>query len=811
MFSSLESNSQSFSSYFQSDTSDSSGSMAGLTPKKTTSASSSLHNTTEEMKTALKKDLDGHVYDQVSVAEFVEHVWKLDQETLKKISDANFQLCQEPLAKYRQVLTLGGKFSEPELHQPFHEMVRGLLKDVCDHLSIDHSMLTTYFWDACGRAILRSKSANDTEERIRKPDLLEVYIPMPEDGQPALIPTWHEVHASAEFKKKKLEEEPLPASDLASIPEEDQSMPTTGTGAGPKARTTRRRARTTASSDSNVDSSDSARTGSKRSASSLSSDNRPTKKARAKINVSQDELQLATYALECLHVGNRHYVTGIFIDGFSIKLWYYDRTAAMCTGFFDFGTASGTTDLALTLFALSQCNMQQAGFDPHLHRITLPEAGQFIQPSFIVPLARPEEDVTKLCYRFPSLAPQNDCIFTAQEILAQYKGITGRGTTAIAGKLGCVEGALSERLYVLKMSWQYITRKHEGDIVRQLRDALPGWTDHLPDPVFHTKLTGTELGLPTRSIREILEKDGRTSISGKNDRDLHVIVTNRYKNIWKAKDVEEFKRIFLDCVECHYHAYHTGRVLHRDVSENNLMIYQPGITDKDSVDSDKDSDKKDSNKKDSDNATGHPSFGSPPTRGILNDFDMAAVLNSDGGIDSDRGPHHHLTGTLPFMARDLLLPQAYRSNDSLDSSIAHFYRYDLESFYYILIWAATHYNLKTGRRVGPKTGEKSHLEQWNKNEDGDTQEAYYAKNSLYSGIYLKPIIVDVRKEWQGLWDKWIEPLSRMFRKGFHAQDMAREDKEADFDYATCGGHITFEKFMLAIGETPRGLNPITTA
>lgn len=34
------------------------------------------------------------------------------------------------------------------------------------------------------------------------------------------------------------------------------------------------------------------------------------------------------------------------------------------------------------------------------------------------------------------------------------------------------------------------------------------------------------------------------------DRDLHIIVTPAYTDIWKARDVDEFKKAFLDCLEC---------------------------------------------------------------------------------------------------------------------------------------------------------------------------------------------------------------------------------------------------------------------
>ncbi|KAH9484451.1 hypothetical protein JR316_0003933 [Psilocybe cubensis] len=815
---------QTSSSYSSNDTSYSSGSMSNRTPKKATSASSALFSTTELMQKDLKRDFDGHTYDQVTVAEFVEHVWKLDLATMKRITEAKLQLLQDPLTRYQDVLTPGKNFKEVNLHEPLRQMARGLLKDVCDILSIEHSKLVTYFWDGAGMVTFRSEDKDTSKARIRKPDMLEVYIPLTEDGLPsldpdesplpsnALKPAWRDVRASVEFKKKKIEDGVRRTSpDLPSIPEHrvsaeakelnpaggSESTSTTGTGRRPRRNTRPRNSRRqtpTNPSDSRASSVESVDTGSKRSASSLTDDNRPTKRAR--INVSMDEMQLATYALECLFVGNRHYTTGIFIDGFFIKLWYYDRSAVMCTEAFNFSTPSGTIDLALVLFTLGQCNMQQAGFDPYLHQITLPNNGQFIEPQSVTPLLRPHSDDTQLCYKFPDPTSPNDRVFTVHKTISQYKGIIGRGTTAIVGKLGSVGGVLSDNLHVLKMSWQYSTRRHEGDIIQHLRKALPAWIDHLPDPVFYTTVSGDDLGLPSRTMRRILEESNRTSLDSKNDRDLHVIVTNRFKNIWQAKDVDEFKRIFLDCLECHYHTYHTGRVIHRDISENNLMIYQPGVTDKDD-NKDSDNSDHDSDPKESVEVEGSSSPPPPAARGILNDFDMAAVLNPDGGIDLASTPHHHLTGTLPFMAVDLLEPS--RPQNPLDSSNIHHYRYDLESFYYFLIWATILYDLKAGRRVAPK--EKSLLYRWSK---GDEISAYHAKVSLHSRDFEK-YAADVRPEWKDVWDTWVVPLSNMFIDGMQAQTNAARRKVASFDHATCDGHITFEKFMSAIGETERGL------
>ncbi|TFK21745.1 hypothetical protein FA15DRAFT_549922, partial [Coprinopsis marcescibilis] len=91
----------------------------------------------------------------------------------------------------------------------------------------------------------------------------------------------------------------------------------------------------------------------------------------------------------------------------------------------------------------------------------------------------------------------------------------------------------------------------------------------------------------------------------------------------------------------HHVAWVTGKVLHRDLSENNLMVNRM----KDGT-----------------------------AKGILNDWDMATRADTKNQVP--RSSAQHRTGTLPFMACDLLAIEPPR----------HYYRHDLESFMYVLIW-----------------------------------------------------------------------------------------------------------------------------
>jgi hypothetical protein len=91
-------------------------------------------------------------------------------------------------------------------------------------------------------------------------------------------------------------------------------------------------------------------------------------------------------------------------------------------------------------------------------------------------------------------------------------------------------------------------------------------------------------------------------------------------------------------------------VLHRSLSKNNLMFKQDA----------------DSNS----------------AENFVNNWDMASHLDSKGEVSTSTACHR--TGTIPFMAYNLLA----------DKPPVHIYQHDLESFFYILIWAAVHFDIK---------------------------------------------------------------------------------------------------------------------
>ncbi|OJD18450.1 hypothetical protein AJ78_01506 [Emergomyces pasteurianus Ep9510] len=131
--------------------------------------------------------------------------------------------------------------------------------------------------------------------------------------------------------------------------------------------------------------------------------------------------------------------------------------------------------------------------------------------------------------------------------------------------------------------------------------------------------------------------------------------------IHKFDSPKELLLALRDAIRAHRSLYINGKILHRDISENNIIITDPK------------------------SANGYS--------GMLIDLDLAKELCS-GGTGA-----RHQTGTMEFMAIEVL------------RNIDHTYRHDLESFFYVLIWqcACNSWERSSFRKDKPK---HSLLKEW---------------------------------------------------------------------------------------------------
>ncbi|TFY81073.1 hypothetical protein EWM64_g2938 [Hericium alpestre] len=178
--------------------------------------------------------------------------------------------------------------------------------------------------------------------------------------------------------------------------------------------------------------------------------------------------------------------------------------------------------------------------------------------------------------------------------------------------------------------------------------------------------------------------------------------------------------------------------------------------------------------------------------GYLDDCDIAKCILAHEA--SSWPPSRHRAGEAIFMAVELLR----------EEPPPHLYRHDLESFMYTLIWCALHFNLN-GSEV---PGINEAMERW---AYGTRESIQCAKISLFvSADRQDQIFRAITPAFHPL-EREIGELIYMFDDGHSARGdrdkrlrRLRRDGEDQtpepWNEDTLNGHITYEKFMAAIGE-----------
>jgi hypothetical protein len=592
-----------------------------------------LHTHTREvMDLVFQKELVGNRFEDITVQSFVQDVFGLSPQRIAEILAMALELDPTAVSTYN---TVAQSYAEPKLHAPFRKIVNQLLDQLYAHFELGDRH--DGFWDRQGGYSIESNYAS------RKPDMLRMWKPIPAD-----IDCWDLVKCIVEFKNvaDKTKEK------MSSIPEDnpDMALPSTevikatsdslqvlvgrgrgrgsrgrrgsrgttsgsgGDGVTGKAKALKTRTQRSRSTTSEPSPFPSASTSNHTSTESLpnpssttdlllieglgkrkrSADDTASRGAKRRLKPSLKEVQLASYGVECLSVGTRHYVTGIYIDRWMMTLWYYDRHAILRTVPFNFRVEPKF--LALVMFALSQCDKHQAGFSPFFYRSIPPlpavhsatdnialdskapgteelhvkgslpnitfsgirtlgivaPGNDVRQPELEMapgesPTDTSAETLDECFIMFPPTGTEKERVprFRLKEVLSNYYGMVGRGTSVFSVQEVNKNDIVEDPLLALKMSWQWHFRTPEGETISELRQAIPNWADHLPDIKFYTSYQPEDLDLPWTRLD--VKKPPINTIQ---PRYLHAMAAKQYKCLWEAGNIDNFKQAFLDCVEC---------------------------------------------------------------------------------------------------------------------------------------------------------------------------------------------------------------------------------------------------------------------
>ncbi|KAK0440229.1 hypothetical protein EV421DRAFT_788739 [Armillaria borealis] len=247
-------------------------------------------------------------------------------------------------------------------------------------------------------------------------------------------------------------------------------------------------------------------------------------------------------------------------------------------------------------------------------------------------------------------------ILVLGDIVHRQRGLLGRDTCVVLARSSAWPG----RELAVKISWPSIHRDSEKklmDAAKAKAAEMAGegnrrWVlDHLPEILHSQDFRFNEKNSPQRRLVELTKKaeyvDRKTFIY--EEHLLCITVSERLFPITDLTDVKDIAQVFFDIFRCHHWLYENPKILHRDISLNNMMY-----------------------RKRRDNSERKFQI-----FGVLNDFDLASSLSLKEAASL------HRIGTPPYMAHELLG----------QSDVSHLYRHDVEAFYYVLLMLCCRYEL----------------------------------------------------------------------------------------------------------------------
>ena len=596
--------------------------------KPTTSGKVSNTTTRESVDDYLAEDYKNNSFSGVSVRAFIEHVFGFDNEAVKiwePRAENMIESCAEKIKAYRAVLVSS---NEIDLYTPFVELANSVIEK-SDELDPKGNPLGVKF-HKYGNKYIQSRFGR------RKPDVLTI----PEGVDPK-EPSWEQILLTWEFKKaavkRRLEDDE--DEDPGTSSKSKRLKFTIGKGSCDRQNSKEKSAALPAAAASSSSPLNISRT----SAIGSSSKNTTSKSSK---------VQLTSYVAEMLSSYTfREWACGVSVDGHRMTLRYYDRTCSISTLPFSY-TEEHLVDFLLLLMAIRACEYSKFGYSDMFVNLDSPKSSTLIGSTLKIPHPMnqiPDDSVPRMNWK------GDESIKFEGNIHSTYS-VFGRATVVYRVNVGCMMGTKwenrsEEEKLVIKIGWQVKTRKAEDEIIRLARKIEP---DHTPAMfIAFTR----DRALPSDKMRDFCGEKG----SYWEARSLRFIVFRCYIPLYELKG-EEYLEAFIEIVICmyiqlewsnsklsllgHWTLYDEGNILHRDLSIYNLMFERRGGR----------------------------------IVGILNDYDLAVVLNNDKSLPPRSS--NHRTGTAAFMAHELL---------DIDSMVEHSYRHDLESFFYVLFWTAVGY------------------------------------------------------------------------------------------------------------------------
>ncbi|KAJ4500872.1 kinase-like domain-containing protein [Lentinula lateritia] len=335
-----------------------------------------------------------------------------------------------------------------------------------------------------------------------------------------------------------------------------------------------------------------------------------------------------------------------------------------------------------------------------------------------------------------------------QRILFRSHGIIGRGTIVVRVVCACTHCVPNQcdwsgKKLVLKLSFPSVSRVPEQAFMDRCKEKAKGehaWVlNHLPDIYCSFDIPCGERSPQANFKKKFEDKYEMRFLRGSIQDELQPLST--------LETALECAQVFYDIVQCHHWVHTYPRILHRDISDGNIMVRV-----------------KDGKK-----------------YGVLNDWDLAMWLDEREGISTSQ----FRTGTRPYMAHEQHSP---------DWEGPHRYRHDMESLFYVILLLATLFS-------NPCEKDHEHSKKRQPYTKWFTQgdEFLYDKKALIIFDFLwQPI----PNQFFSAFHQWLKSLQRCLYVGFTAYKYFVElqsdtpNQVLSFNDDTLDDHFSYDKFVL---------------
>ncbi|KAJ3900553.1 hypothetical protein F5879DRAFT_407564 [Lentinula edodes] len=240
-----------------------------------------------------------------------------------------------------------------------------------------------------------------------------------------------------------------------------------------------------------------------------------------------------------------------------------------------------------------------------------------------------------------------------------------KGTRTV--KMGRVlfrsNGVIGRGSMVMRVTKTRASEKAFMDKCKEKATGEHAWVlNHLPE-IYYSFDIDCSAESPQAQLKDIFGEEYEMHV-------VRGIIMEELHPLSTLKTEKECAQVFYDIVQCHHWAWKYPQILHRDISEGNIMVRE-----------------KDRQK-----------------YGVLNDWDLAIWLKEwkEGSTSKFR------TGTKPYMA--------YEQHSSQWQG-PHRFRHDLESVFYVILLLVSLYSSPTEKVRFPSTGDHRY-EKWHKQDDG---------------------------------------------------------------------------------------------